>query len=231
MSSFSGQVSQATDNCIQQSAWNGSGPCSTNNTTTGAFAPGTVEACAQRFNNVTIPNGATITAASLNLYVASTKGAATGSGTLDCEAADNAAGFGASPANGLLYGLPLTGHGSTWSFPAESSTGFVTTADFSAAIQAVVNRPGWASGNSIVVLLYNPSSGCDINFKQYDGTASEAPRAEHHVHGRQPARHADRPDGNGGRLPERGARLYAGQRQRHRQQDPVQHRRRHVDDD
>jgi hypothetical protein len=167
MSTFSKQVSQSSDDAQQNST-------GTNTTTlsSSTFAPSTAPYIGWRFQNVTIPQGATISACTLTLFVSTTKGAAAGTGTIDCQLATSAATFNTTANN--LSGLALTGDGATWSFPKVTSTGNVTTVDFSAALQAAVAQGGWASGDPLVVVLYNPSTGCDIAFEMYDGNNAEA---------------------------------------------------------
>lgn len=112
-----------------------------------------------RFQNVTIPPGATIQRA--YMAVRNTTGIKGLSVTAWGEASDNAAAF--APAD-LPGGRPKTvasvAH-STWPDYPEGI-------DLTAIIQEIVNRPGWVTGNALVVLLENNDPSDDIFLTSWD---------------------------------------------------------------
>lgn len=101
-----------------------------------------------RFLSVTIPGGATINSAALQLNFV------TGSLVLDvtiyCEAADNAATYTTTFNN--ISSRARSSSSTEWDI-ASTTTGYVSSSDFSAALQEVVNRAGWASGNAVSVIF------------------------------------------------------------------------------
>jgi len=114
-----------------------------------------------RFNKLTIPKGATITKAYV-VFEADEVGASKNINpcvlTIQGQAADNAPEFANNTTTpNLLSGRPTTTASVTWSPPDwmvehEKGAG-QTTPDIKAIIQEIVNRSGWASGNSIVILI------------------------------------------------------------------------------
>lgn len=103
-----------------------------------------------RFTGLAIPQGATITAASLS--IPATGGSVTPLQTVHirAEAADNPAAV-TSRADGVAR-VKTTAQ-TSWSGMTAISTGSYTTADFTAVVQEVVNRAGWASGNAMQLFL------------------------------------------------------------------------------
>ena len=111
-------------------------------------------AIGMRWTNVQIPSGATITAAYIRFTVATT-GSKPTDVTFHGQAADNAPTFTTAIYN--ITSRPKTNSSVNWlnipswtilgeSGPAEQ------TPDLSTIIQEIVNRPGWALGNSIVLI-------------------------------------------------------------------------------
>lgn len=101
-----------------------------------------------RYLNVTIPNGATITSATLTLRATNTP-AAYPATTLSLDAADNAT----APTSGAGWTSRVrTTANAAWTPTAWAFGVFYTSPSFAAAVQEVVNRPGWASGNALLVL-------------------------------------------------------------------------------
>lgn len=118
-----------------------------------------------RFNSVTIPQGTTILSATVEFYVTST--------TYDDpkfnihgQAADNAGTFTAT-AHDIDTRSRTTSY-TTWSADG-IGTGWITGPDITAAIQEIVNRGGWASGNSLVLILkpYDAATK-EFRWKSYD---------------------------------------------------------------
>lgn len=136
-----------------------------------------------RFQSVTIPQGTTITSAKIDFYNLFTGGYATHiKAVMKGEAADNSAAFSIiSPPSGRT----TTTASVTWNSAAESvPLGYLQTnsasnkpPDVTTIVQEIINRGGWASGNSLSILSRNVSSDTDWNwnFESYDGTPAHAP--------------------------------------------------------
>jgi hypothetical protein len=106
-----------------------------------------------RFRNVTLPPGATISYAYLQLTAEETHTVAT-SLTIRGHAADNASMF--TTVNADLSARPTTTASTAWTvapWPTIGETGLAQRSpDIAGIIQEIVNRPGWASGNALVLL-------------------------------------------------------------------------------
>lgn len=124
--------------------WSGSGTFNTTGTDFVAGYTGTNFGAFFRLTGVTIASGSTITAATQDYTKNS--GAGTPDIRIACEAADNAT-FPSSKAD--AEGRTITSsYANITSLPAD---GRRTTPDFSASVQEVIDRGGWASGNAIQV--------------------------------------------------------------------------------
>lgn len=121
-----------------------------------------------RFQNVTIPQGATISAATLTGTIPAVFNDSPDV-TIWCEAADNAAAFAAT--NNNISGRTATTATATWT-ATDIGTGAKTSVDFAAAVQEVINRAGWASGNALVVILKGNSVN-PLRFNAYDGGGAD----------------------------------------------------------
>lgn len=124
-----------------------------------------------RFDNVSLPAGAPVVEAYLELTVDETNEELT-SLTLSAEASDAAATF-----TTTRYDLSSRPRGSArvdWSeLPAWDTVGdSVRSPDLSALLSEVAARPGWASGNAVV--LFIEGSGKRVA-ESYDGSAALAP--------------------------------------------------------
>ena len=135
---------------------------------------GTVaQTVAMRFTGVTLPPGATITAAWVQFQVdeASAAGAAL---TVAGEAADNAGAFTTTARN--LSTRPRTTASVSWAPVSWPTVGARTadqrTPDLTAVIQEIVGRSGWASGNALVVVVTGSGTRTAESF---DGGAARAP--------------------------------------------------------
>jgi hypothetical protein len=102
-----------------------------------------------RFNGLSIPQGATITNASIQLTAAASSSAAVNL-TIKAQAADNPGTFAATP--GDISNRSTTTAGVNWMPGAWTggSTTNATTPDLTSIVQEIVNRPGWSAGNSMV---------------------------------------------------------------------------------
>lgn len=109
---------------------------------------------AVRFVNVDIIDNATIVSAYLKL-TARTATAGTGcKGRIFAEATDDAPTFADSEAQFLTRESNKTTAYVNWDNPSSWSIGAVyTSPDISAVIQEIIDRPGWASGNDLVLFI------------------------------------------------------------------------------
>ena len=104
-----------------------------------------------RFNNLNIPQGATVLSAYLEFTVDETDSETTGV-IIRAEAADNALAF-LSSANNVTDRV-LTSASTAWGIPAWGSVGtIVQSPDISSVVQEVVDRGGWAANNSMVFVI------------------------------------------------------------------------------
>jgi hypothetical protein len=122
-----------------------------------------------RFQNITIPQGATITNAYLE-FTASEAKSGTTSLTFEGQASDNAPTF--TTATNDITSRPKSSASVTWSSVPSWSTGVAyQTPNLSAIIEEIVNRSGWASGNSLVIIV--TGSG-DRDAKTYENSSAQA---------------------------------------------------------
>ena len=135
-------------------------------------------AVAVRFTSVAIPPGAVITAASIQFTADQAFGADnTTPLNLDvfAENADNAPPFGANVVNNIGL-LPRTSSSIGWiiaPWSVSQSGAAQLTPDLSAVLQEVINRPGWRSGNALVVIF--AGAGGRREAESFDGVAARAP--------------------------------------------------------
>jgi hypothetical protein len=161
MATFQAQVNQSSDDVTGQNAGNVSSSL--------LYQDGTVPQYAgYRFQNVTIPPGSTITAATLDVYVQNTSYDSPNL-ELYCQAADNPDTFTDGEDWFTATRSWTTGKG-TWN-ATDTGTGWKTTADFAAALQEVIDRPGWTSGNAVVVGTKS-LTGCLMRIRSYDNTTN-----------------------------------------------------------
>lgn len=139
MATFQASISQSTDDVYGQAAGN--------TTSTLIYQEGANVYGGYRFQNVTIPAGSTLIAATLSVYV---HNANYDSPNIEfyCQAADDPGTFSAD--EDWFTGRSWTTNKATWN-ATDIGTGWKTTADFAAALQEVIDRGGWASGNAIVI--------------------------------------------------------------------------------
>ncbi|HEY2955735.1 MAG TPA: PKD domain-containing protein [Candidatus Eisenbacteria bacterium] len=106
-----------------------------------------------RWAGLAIPPGSTVTSAYVQFGAKESQSEAT-SLAIRGQAADNAAVFGTTTRN--VSGRALTGAAVSWA-PVAWVAGEVganqRTPDLSAVIQEIVNRPGWASGNAMALVI------------------------------------------------------------------------------
>ncbi len=127
-----------------------------------------------RFENVTIPQGATIDSAFLSLRCYSTGSGEVCDAVIYFEGIDSASQFSTYTD---YSGRALTSSHVHWdSLPAMSSGLWYRTPNVSATVAEVVNRTGWSSGNALAVFVQDDgsSSGAFRRWYQYDGLNSRA---------------------------------------------------------
>jgi hypothetical protein len=99
-----------------------------------------------RYIDVTIPQGATITSAILTFMPRDTQGQSSVARVrIEADDVDNAAAW-SSPSSRPDQITPTTAH---TDIQGPITNGVLYTADVTAVVQEIVNRAGWASGNSI----------------------------------------------------------------------------------
>jgi len=114
-----------------------------------------------RYQNVPVPNSATITQASVSFYTPSTP--PNGYCPVYLQAADNPPTF--TTAHFDLRRRPTA---ASAMYSASGGVGWATSADLSAAVQEVVNRPGWEPGNAMVLLCIPNIDDSFDNVATYD---------------------------------------------------------------
>ena len=121
-----------------------------------------------------VPQGATVTAASLALVATGWSGWGTFSGRVDAYAADDAV----APTSFAQHsGASRTSASVPWSESTSSwATGSTRTSpDLAAVVQEVVNRPNWSAGNHIL-LSWEPVGAQTLllNARSFEGNAGQA---------------------------------------------------------
>ena len=134
---------------------------------------GTLQVVGLRFENVTIPQGAMITAAYLQFTVDETSDKAT-SITVQGEASDNATVFTEAPND--ISSRPRTTAAVTWS-PAPWTQVDDAGADqqspsLTEVVQEIIDQPGWQSGNALAFILSGTGQRVARSF---DGRERQAP--------------------------------------------------------
>jgi hypothetical protein len=130
-----------------------------------------------RFQNVGIPQGAVITSAYVQFQVDETDVPGDnrpGTKFLRGEAVDNAAAF--TTADFDISSRPTTAAEASWDWPewliGDEEGPDQQTSDISAVIQEIVDRPGWAPGNSLALII--TGSG-ENTAEAFDGEEEAAP--------------------------------------------------------
>lgn len=129
---------------------------STGAVATGSTSSGQLDAVNEwigmRFQNVTIPNAATINSATFSC-VPWDSGNDEPDITIYCEATDDAAAFAGTSNN--ISGRSRTSASVNWSNSNLGATGTerYNSASIVSPVQEVINRAGWASGNDLAILI------------------------------------------------------------------------------
>ena len=107
-----------------------------------------------RFNTINIPAGAAILNAYVQFKVDETHSPVT-SLTIQGQAADNATTFTTATAN--ISSRPRTSAAVNWQpapWPTQGLAGVAQqTPNIAAVVQEIISRPGWSSGNSLVIII------------------------------------------------------------------------------
>ena len=129
------------------------------------------------FRNVDIPQGAEIVSAHLKVRAYNSRLTDVVYGTIQAEAADDAAGFGGSRNIGLLA---KTGTSVDWDISESwSSDTWYTSPDIAGVIQEVIDRGGWSEGNSIAIIYSTrENEGGYRNISSFDRGSDYAPILE-----------------------------------------------------
>lgn len=139
------------------------------NTVQNSALDATGEWAGVRFRSVTIPKGAVITSAFLQLVPDA--GAGVGDDpdvTIYGQAADNAGAFTSSTND--ISSRSRTTASVNWAATGLGQDAYVNSADISTIIQEIVDRSGWAAGNALVILLTTRAADAnrDLRFYMYD---------------------------------------------------------------
>jgi hypothetical protein len=126
-----------------------------------------------RFAGVSVPVGATVTSAYVQFQTDEVTTAAA-SLTVAGQAADEPLSF--TSASGDISSRPRTGATVGWTPAPWTNIGFrgpdQQTPDLSAVVQEIVSRPGWASGNALVLVVTGTGTR---TAEAYEGGAPKAP--------------------------------------------------------
>ncbi len=165
------RVSASSDDAEQTSS-SGSVSLTSSDLELGADG-GKPQTVGMRFANLNLPQGATIVEAYIQFTVDETDSGAT-SVVIRGQAADNAATFTSSNSN--LTTRPLTTASATWEPAPWTVLGQAgtdqRTPNLAPIIQEIASRPGWVSGNALVILI--AGSG-ERTAESFEGAAAAAP--------------------------------------------------------
>lgn len=163
MTTFNGQVAASADDALQSGS-------TVNITGLNIRINGTTIWGGWRFQNVTVPQGATISDAYLEFFVTSLDDPNL---VIYGEAADDAAAFAASSND--ISGRGRTTANYTWNQANVGALAFRSTGtgSLTSVVQEIVNRAGWASGNDMAFVL-NGATGGDVQIRAYDNVTTDA---------------------------------------------------------
>lgn len=127
-----------------------------------------------RFQNVTLPAGATVNAAIIRFTAEENdSGSISGSLIIYCEDEDDAATFSSSSNN--ISGRTTTTASTSWGNPTSwIKNQTYDTPDFSQAVQEVVDRGGWASGQAMAIIIDVNGTTGDRDAWSYNGSPGGA---------------------------------------------------------
>ncbi len=126
-----------------------------------------------RFRGLKIPQGATVQSASLQFEIDETPSSQNITLNIYGQAHDDAPPFTVS--SGDISGRTKTSASVTWAITVTPGVNQkLDSPDITAIIQEIVNRPGWASGNDLVIIIERQSGGGKRVVESYDGEPSAA---------------------------------------------------------
>ncbi|MEH6824771.1 MAG: PilC/PilY family type IV pilus protein [Motiliproteus sp.] len=131
-----------------------------------------------RFNDINIPQGATVTSAKVT-FTADASNSESTNLVFNAEDADDSSPFTSSPYDLGVTNRPRTGLSVGWNaaaaWTADSQFQSPAAPDLTGVIQEVVNRSGWCGGNSLSLLV----SGTGLRVaKSYERSPAQAPRLD-----------------------------------------------------
>jgi type IV pilus assembly protein PilY1 len=165
VSLFTDQVSASSDDASQGA----SGVVSTTATTNAMTTTYAVTWTGNRFLNVTIPNGATVSAADMSLDFSSVNGGL-GVVSINCEDTATPATYATTTDDISSRTYTTAGSGVSWTMP--STTGYHASTDISPAAQAVFALAGWASGNNLAIGTECSTARASNDVYTYDNSPS-----------------------------------------------------------
>jgi hypothetical protein len=126
-----------------------------------------------RFTSIDLPAGTQVTSATLSIYVNSTGGSGW-SWLAYAEDADNCATFSASS---WPVTRTLTTANVAWT-PPSGVAAWKNSPDLTAALQEIVDRPGWASGGAVCIIVKDnqATNGVWQENESYDAALTHRPR-------------------------------------------------------
>lgn len=122
-----------------------------------------------RFTGVTIPQAATITSATFSMRGNATYNASPNvvKFHVSCQAADNAGALSTAAGDLNSTNRPRTTADTAWTQTSVTG-GSRSSVDITAAVQEVINRAGWVSGNALVVLIDTHADTSVGEWQDYD---------------------------------------------------------------
>ena len=129
------------------------------------------QAIGLRFKNIAIPQGATITSATIEFEAARSNNE-TANITIDGEGHDDAPTFAQSSNN--ITDRSLTSGQVSWDIPAWSEGDRYQSPDLKSIVQNIVDRSGWCGGNAMAFVIKGVADAVRIA-KSYEENAAAAP--------------------------------------------------------
>jgi hypothetical protein len=131
---------------------------------------------AWRWDNVTVPVGATITAAKVTMVVTYATGTFPRTATWYGEDQDDPAGFTGAGDGPITRTRTTASAGQTWN--SAPATGALDSVELKDIVQEIVSRAGWASGNAMIIMAVETPSASTGRFQVQDYANSTANAAE-----------------------------------------------------
>ena len=133
------------------------------------------------WDGVTIPQGAIISSAIMTFYVSNVNGGTTAKTIFYGEDVDSPAAFGNTTAGkpeGRVHttaNVPVDFATADW-----TSVGYTVTLDVTAIVQEIIDRGGWASGNSLVIVATDNGSANTnyVGYATYNNASNKATKLD-----------------------------------------------------